>query len=235
MYVTKFVCYQIVIYQKFVHLLSIRGVFRTFLKGGGRGRINLRNFQKTRKLWNRTTTLKQVYLMLLFKKPKSVIEINWFVKFKSRLPIPDYSGFHCKPSERNTSLIFLNFSVTFSSGLKSQTSSLNWSCSILFTSLNIQYIEYIYCLHPWIYSTWSTYTVYIPEYTVHKVHILFTSLNIHYIEYMYCLHPWIYNTSSTFTVCIPEDTIHKVQIVFKSLNIQYIEYIYCLNPWIYNT
>ena len=125
LYVTKFVCYQIVIYQKFVHLLSIRGVFRTFLKGGGRGRINLRNFQKTRKLWNRTTTLKQVYLMLLFKKPKSVIEINWFVKFKSRLPIPDYSGFHCKPSERNTSLIFLNFSVTFSSGLKSQTSSLN--------------------------------------------------------------------------------------------------------------
>ena len=201
--------------------------------------MNLRNFQKTRKLWNRTTTLKQVYLMVLqrkqFKKPKSVIEINWFVKFKSRLPIPDYSGFHCKPSERNTSLIFLNFSVTFSSGLKSQTSSLNWSCSILFTSLNIQYIEYIYCLHPWIYSTWSTYTVYIPEYTVHKVHILCTSLNIHYIEYMYCLHPWIYNTSSTFTVCIPEDTIHKVQIVFKSLNIQYIEYIYCLNPWIYNT
>ena len=230
LYVTK------LLFTRNLPIYFLLEAYSGFFEGGGEGgRINLRNFQKkTRKLWNRTTTLKQVYLMVLqrkqFKKPKSVIEINWFVKFKSRLPIPDYSGFNCKPSERNTSLIFLNFSVTFSSGLKSQTSSLNWSCSILFTSLNIQCIEYIYCVHPWIYITSSTCTAYIPEYTIHRVHVLFTSLNIHYIEYMYYLHPWIYITSSKYTVYIPEYTIHKVHIMFKSLNIQYIEYIYCLHP-----
>ena len=46
-----------------------------------------------------------------------------------------------RPRESLMSPTFLNFSFTFSSGLKSQTSTLKLSCSTLFTSLQ-QQIEY---------------------------------------------------------------------------------------------